>query len=326
MIKQYVDFARRYGPRFLRDQARELRAGIPAAPPRPAPEHWSDDSLTVSWLGHATVLMNFFGTWLLTDPALRSRIGIRLGPATLGPKRLVRPALGVRELPALDAILLSHAHMDHTDLGTLSRLSRRVRAVVQQGNGDLARRFRRVDELEWGESVEVGGARIEAIPVAHWGARRIVDAHRGYGGFLVEKNGHAVVFGGDTAYTTAFAALAERTRVDLAILPIGAYDPYVRSHANPEQAWAMSREMGARFLLPMHHSTFRLSREPVGEPRARIVRVAGNEAWRIVTTEIGRTWSLAADGSFGLHAEPTSQARQASPTRGRRLRWAYCDR
>ena len=123
--------------------------------------------------------------------------------------------------------------------------------------------------------------------------RKLTDKHRGYGGFLVEKNGRALVFGGDTAYTNAFARLKRRgTRVDLAILPIGAYDPYVNVHANPEQAWRMSREMGAEFILPMHHSTFRLSREPAGEPIKRILAAAGRERRRVAVTEIGETWTL----------------------------------
>jgi L-ascorbate metabolism protein UlaG (beta-lactamase superfamily) len=239
------------------------------------------------------VLINFYGTWLLTDPALRQRVGLRVGGLTLGPRRLVRPALGVRELPALDAVLVSHAHMDHCDLGTLRRLPRRTRAVVQGGMGDLVRRFARVDELKWGESTEVKGARVEAIEVNHWGARRLTDKHRGYGGFLVEKRGRALVFGGDTAYTRAFARLKSRgTRIALAALPIGAYDPYINVHANPEQSWQMAREMGAEYILPMHHSTFRLSREAVDEPRRRLLAAAGAERWRVALTEVGQTWTL----------------------------------
>jgi L-ascorbate metabolism protein UlaG (beta-lactamase superfamily) len=218
---------------------------------------------------------------------------VRVGGVTLGPRRLVRPALTLRELPALDAVLVSHAHMDHCDLGTLRRLPRRTRAVVQEGNRDLVRRFARVDELKWGEAVEVKGARIEAIEVNHWGARKLTDKHRGYGGFLVEKRGRALVFGGDTAYTHAFARLKRRgTRVSLAVLPIGAYDPYVYVHANPEQSWAMRREMGADYILPMHHSTFRLSREPAGEPIKRMLAAAGRESWRVALTEVGETWTL----------------------------------
>ncbi|MBC7930970.1 MAG: MBL fold metallo-hydrolase [Rubrivivax sp.] len=199
----------------------------------------------------------------------------------------------MRELPTLDAVLVSHAHMDHCDLATLRRLPRTARAVVQRGNADLVRRFERVDELAWGESTEVNGARIESIEVNHWGARRLTDKHRGYGGFLVEKNGRALVFGGDTAYTNAFARLKRRdTKVSLAILPIGAYDPYIYAHANPEQSWAMRREMGADYILPMHHSTFRLSREPAGEPIKRMLAAAGPEQWRVAVTEVGETWML----------------------------------
>src|SRR5829696_9174694 len=237
-LKTYARFARQHARRFLSERIAEAGRPIAAAPHRPRPESWADDSLTVAWLGHATVLINFYGTWLLTDPALRPHVGVRVGGLTLGPRRLVQPALGVKELPPLDAVLVSHAHMDHTDLGTLRRLPKGARAVVQEGNSDLVRRFARVDELKWGEATEVDGARIEAIEVNHWGARRLTDKHRGYGGFLVEKHGRALVFGGDTAYTDAFARLARRgARVDLAVLPIGAYDPYINVHANPEQSW-----------------------------------------------------------------------------------------
>jgi L-ascorbate metabolism protein UlaG (beta-lactamase superfamily) len=296
-LKTYTSFARRFAGRFVAERVREARVPIAPAPHRPRPETWSDERLTVAWLGHATVLINFYGTWLLTDPALRARVGLRVAGATLGPRRLVRPALTSNELPPLDAVLVSHAHMDHCDLGTLRRLPRKTRAVVQRGNGDLVRRFARVDELAWGESAEVSGARVEAVEVNHWGARKLTDSHRGYGGFLVEKRGRALVFGGDTAYTKAFSRLLQRgVGVDLAILPIGAYDPYIHAHANPEQSWAMRREMGASYILPMHHSTFRLSREPAGEPVRRILAAAGDERCRVALTEIGETWVLPEEG------------------------------
>ena len=293
-LKIYARFARQHARRFLSERIAEARTPIPPAPHKPVPASWSDDQLTVAWLGHATVLINFYGTWLLTDPALRSHIGVNVaGVMTVGPRRIVRPALMVAELPPLDAVLVSHAHMDHCDLGTLRRLPRQTRAVVQRGNHDLMRRFRQVDDLAWGESVEVNGARIESIEVNHWGARRLTDRHRGYGGFLITKNGRALVFGGDTAYTNAFARLRRRcARIDLAILPIGAYDPYVYAHANPEQAWQMRREMNATYILPMHHSTFRLSREPVKEPIKRLFAAAADESWRIALSEPGQTWTL----------------------------------
>lgn len=293
-LKTYAGFARRFGRRFLEDRLAERRTPIAPAPHKPFPSAWSDECLTVAWLGHASVLINIYGTWLLTDPALSRRVGVRVGPAmTLGPRRLVEPALATHELPQLDAVLLSHAHMDHSDLATLRRLPRATRAVVQRGNLDLVRRFRRADELAWGASVELAGARIESIEVNHWGARKLTDRGRGYGGFLIEKRGRAVVFGGDTAYTRAFARLRRPDlEIVLAILPIGAYNPYVYAHANPEQSWAMSREMGARYILPIHHSTFKLSREPVNEPITRMLAAAGDQRWRVAITQVGQTWTL----------------------------------
>lgn len=291
-VKAYSRFAKLHGRRFLREQWRESRRTIPPTQFRPNPLEWSNDDLTVAWLGHATVLMNFYGTWILTDPVLRSRIGINFGGITLGLRRLVAPALSIKELPKLHAVLVSHSHMDHCDMGTLRRLPRQTAVVVQKNNGDLFRRFDKVHELSWGETVEIGGAKIEAIEVNHWGARTLTDRHRGYGGFLIQKNNRAAVFGGDTAMTHAFAKLKDRTKIDLAIMPIGAYNPYIYAHASPEQAWQMSREMGTEYILPMHHSTFRLSKEPTDEPIQRMFSAAGAQSWRIALSRPGQTWKL----------------------------------
>jgi L-ascorbate metabolism protein UlaG (beta-lactamase superfamily) len=265
---------------------------IPPAPLKPDPQSWDDHTLTAGWLGHSTVLLNLHGTWILTDPALERRIGIGRGLAKLGPRRLVQPALRVRDLPPLDLILLSHAHMDHTDLGTLRLLPADTPVVVQTGNRDLVRRFNQVHELAWGQSLVVKGIEIEATEASHWGARMVTDRHRGYGGYLLRKNRSSVLFAGDTAYTDALTRYKHDGPIDLAILPIGAYDPWIANHASPEQAWLMFRRLSARYVLPVHHSTFRLSREPLDEPIQRFLAVAGEERWRIAVTRIGATWSL----------------------------------
>lgn len=291
-FQHHLRFAHSYVRRTMQERRVNPPLDITPAPHRPEPGSWPDNRLTVSWLGHATVLLNIHGTSVLTDPVLERRIGIGRGFAKVGPRRLIEPALGSGELPDLDVILLSHAHMDHTDRGTLRRLAADIPVVAQRGNRDLVRRFRRVDELAWGEETEIAGLRIEATEARHWGARMITDSHRGYGGYLLQKAGRSVLFAGDTAYTDALRTLGRRVRIDLAILPIGAYDPWIANHASPEQAWSMFQELGAEYLLPIHHSTFRLSREPLGEPIQRLLAAAGRERWRIIATEVGATWSL----------------------------------
>jgi L-ascorbate metabolism protein UlaG (beta-lactamase superfamily) len=120
----------------------------------------------------------------------------------------------------------------------------------------------------------------------------VTDRHRGWGGYLLRKDGRTVLFGGDTAYTDMLSRHGRGAPIDLAILPIGAYDPWVTSHASPEEAWRMFLALGAKYLLPIHHSTFRLSREPMDEPIRRLLAAAGDERHRIVITEVGQTWSL----------------------------------
>src|SRR6185312_1015161 len=137
------------------------------------------------------------------------------------------------------------------------------------------KRFRKVHELAWGESITVstkrGHLRVTAIQVAHWGARMIRDTYRGYGGYVLqrtyqEKN-YAICYAGDTAFTPVFAAVAGiAPRLDLALMPIGAYDPWIAAHCNPEQAVTMADQAGARYIVPIHHETFRLSAEPMDEP------------------------------------------------------------
>jgi L-ascorbate metabolism protein UlaG (beta-lactamase superfamily) len=113
------------------------------------------------------------------------------------------------------------------------------------------------------------------------------DVYRGYNGYTVETDGFRIIFGGDTAYTDAFRRLKSSRPFDLAIMPIGAYDPWIRVHCNPEQAWSMANDAGANVILPVHHQTFRLSHEPKHEPIERVMRAAGSEAERIGVRELG---------------------------------------
>jgi L-ascorbate metabolism protein UlaG (beta-lactamase superfamily) len=267
---------------------------IAPAPKVPTPAHWRDDRLTMAWLGHSTLLVNFFGLWFITDPALLTRVGVRAGVVTLGPKRLVAPALRTRQLPPLDFILLTHAHMDHFDLGTLRRLSRRATVITAKSTADLLpRRFRDVVELAWGESRTFerprGTLKVEAFRVRHWGARVRTDTHRGFNGYILERHGRRIVLAGDTARTD-MRPIGRKGPIDVMAVPIGAYDPWVVSHCTPEQAVAMANEARAKFIVPIHHQTFRLGREPVDEPIRRFTDAL--EPHRVALTEVGETFVL----------------------------------
>jgi L-ascorbate metabolism protein UlaG (beta-lactamase superfamily) len=297
--------------RFLRQMVfdGQGRPVAPAATPETAA--WADDAIIGSCLGHSTVLLNFLGLRILTDPVFATRVGVGVGPLTVGPKRRVRPALRPRDFAPPDLLLLSHAHFDHCDMPSLRRFSRDTPVVTAAGTADLLGRFRDVHELAWGKSITLAprgeSVRITALPVAHWGARMIRDRHRGYNGYLLERGGHAVCFGGDTAYTRAFAALRERRApLDLALMPIGAYNPWIGSHCSPEQAAAMAEQAGAEFFVPIHHETFRLSDEPMSEPAERIRAVFVNEPERLLAVRVGETFRVPLDhrGRRSRHRRP----------------------
>jgi L-ascorbate metabolism protein UlaG (beta-lactamase superfamily) len=212
----------------------------------------------------------------------------------VGPKRLVPPALGVRDLPRVDLLLLSHAHHDHYDLPTLRRLPKEVPVVLARDTTEFLEDvgFEQVQELDWHQTAEVKGVHIEAVPVRHWGRRYLWDKNRGYNGLLLTKNGRSILFGGDTAHTDRLPAAVQGRPIDLAILPIGAYNPYIHNHADPEQAWDLANRMGARYLAPMHWRTFRLSRERPFEPYERLASAANGSRHRIALHQIGETWRL----------------------------------
>ncbi|MFN2474917.1 MAG: MBL fold metallo-hydrolase, partial [Chthoniobacterales bacterium] len=168
---------RRWYRHLLREWTVESRRAILPAFAQPNVASWRDDQLTAAWLGHATALINFFGFVIITDPVLFPRIGIRLPGLTIGPKRLTAPALKLRELPQIHLVLLSHAHFDHFDMGTLHRLNGSADVITAARTADLLRwtRFRDKKELRWGEEKvirrENGELRVRAFPVKHWGAR-----------------------------------------------------------------------------------------------------------------------------------------------------------
>lgn len=282
-------------PAFWQQYSKQSRRLVMPAPRHPRWQDWPDTGIHSAWVGHSTVLMKVNGVVILTDPVFSERCGVRVGPVTIGLKRLVEPALGVRHLPPVDLILLSHAHMDHFDLPSLRALeSKRTTVVTARCTSDLlrVRRYRAVHELGWGERIRIGSLVIQGLQVNHWGARLRTDTHRGYNGYLIESDNRRVLFGGDTADTHEFRNLRSAGPIDLAIMPIGAYDPWIYAHCTPEQALRMSNEAGAEHLLPVHHRTFKLSREPFTEPIERFLTATGANTHRVLTRSIGDQASL----------------------------------
>ena len=278
-------------PRFWTEYSRQRHCTVIPAPFTPSPRDWPDRGLHAAWIGHSTVLLKLDGITVLTDPVFSTRVGIGLGPVTLGLKRIVAPALDLRALPPIDVILLSHAHMDHFDLPSLRRLaSRRTTVITASRTADLLhrRRYANVRELGWGQRTNVGPLEVRAFQVAHWGARMRSDTYRGFNGYTLEAGGHRVLFGGDTAMTHTFRSLRASRTFDLAIMPVGAYNPWIGAHCTPEQAWRMAEDAGFEYFLPVHHQTFRLSREPYTEPIERVYQSAGRHPDRVAVGAIGQ--------------------------------------
>ena len=161
--------------------------------------------------------------------------------------------------------------------------------------------FNDVRELKWGEATMVKGLTVTAMAARHWGKRwPPFGTDYGFNSYVLERGGHRMLLACDSAYTEVFAALASRP-LEVAAFSIGAYDPWIHNHANPEQVWTMYRQSGAHYLVPIHWGTFRLSKEPMDEPMRRLVAAAGERSSEIVIRQIGASWTMPATGAFTAH-------------------------
>jgi L-ascorbate metabolism protein UlaG (beta-lactamase superfamily) len=274
-------------------EAKDTARFVAAAPP--TPHTWSRGGITLTWIGHSSFLIDLEGTTILTDPVFSEKVGVSVfGLATIGLQRFVPPALQAAYLPPLGIVLVSHAHMDHYDIPSLRQLRRDVPLIMARDTSEFVEGvgFSNLHELDWGQTAEVDGVRIEAIRVKHWGRRYPWDRDRGYNGLLLTKHKCSILFAGDTAYTEQVAGSLQGRRPDVVMLPIGGYDPYIANHASPEQAWDMFHETQARFLIPMHWRTFRMSHERPFAPHERLTTAVNGSAPAIALHEIGQTWSL----------------------------------
>lgn len=257
-------------PPLLRHAVRGLVGPTaPATVSGAAPTAGSDE-IVITYVGHATTLVQLGAVRVLTDPVYAERL--------LVPKRLVAPGIPIEQLPPLDIVLVSHGHYDHLDVPTHHRLPNGTIAVVAENLGDLVAPcgYERVVELPWGRTFEHRGVRITALPVKHWGTRNLLPDNRGYTGFLMESAAGSVFFPGDTAYFPGFRDYGGRFDIDVAILPIGAYSPpsFRHVHMNPEDAFQAFTDLRARYMVPIHWGTFAVSLEPVDEPVTWLADIA----------------------------------------------------
>jgi N-acyl-phosphatidylethanolamine-hydrolysing phospholipase D len=265
--------------KFMRQMQRAARQRVefPRGDNDPAWLRTNRSRTSLTWIGHASFLLQLGGLNVLTDPHLTARAS-PLGFA--GPKRCNPPGLDFHELPPIDQVLISHNHYDHLDEGTVRRLAREhrhARFFVPLGVADWFRRrgIAAVTELDWWQSAESGAARITAVPVQHFSGRGLHDHNATlWCGMVLEIAGVRVFFAGDSGYSRDFADIGERFgSFDLALIPIGAYEPrdfMAPVHVNPKEAVRIHQDIGSQLSVAMHWGTFRLTTEPMDEPPRRL--------------------------------------------------------
>ena len=257
-------------PRMLLTPRRRWPATVPVEPRRP-PSAGAGD-VVVTFIGHATFLIQTAAGNILTDPMYSKRAG----PLNVfGPRRARQPAVRFDDLPPISTVLLSHNHYDHCDRHTLGMLAKRFDPIVVTplGNAALVRSagIRRVEELDWWQDSKSSALPITLTPAQHFSARTPLDRNRAlWGGFMLAPAGARILFAGDSAYGPFFRDIRQRLGpIDLALLPIGAYEPrwFMQIvHMNPAEAVQAHLDLEASESVGMHFGTFQLTTEGIDEP------------------------------------------------------------
>ena len=276
---------------------------------------------TLTWIGHATFLLQLGGVNVLTDPHLTERAS----PLSFaGPKRHVAPGLDFESLPHVDVVVISHNHYDHLDRDTVRRLNRQadgppmffVPLALKAWFRDEG--ITNVTELDWWESRDYMGLALHLAPVQHWSQRKPWDRDRTlWGAWVIEHSQMRLLFGGDFGYSQDIADIGKRFgSFDLAALPIGAYEPrwFMRiMHANPEEAVRAHRDLNARYSVGMHWGTFRLTDERLDEPPRKLAEAlaaAGIRPERFFLMKHGETRGL--EFLLAESGNATAQSKRAS--------------
>jgi L-ascorbate metabolism protein UlaG (beta-lactamase superfamily) len=229
-----------------------------------------DGQICITWIGHASFLIQTAKHNILIDPNWANWLMVI--------RRLKHAGIAFDHLPEIDLVLITHAHFDHLDRRTLRKLAARQPIIVPTGVGNLVHDlgFERIHEMAWWDSMSFRKLQIAFVPAKHWGARTVTDKHRGYGGYVLNFQGRSIYHCGDTAYFDGFPEIGERCQPEIVLMPIGAYDnPSGRDHhISPEKAVQAFSEMGGKVLVPMHFGTFRMSYEKQHEPPQKLMKAA----------------------------------------------------
>jgi N-acyl-phosphatidylethanolamine-hydrolysing phospholipase D len=291
-------FLRRFGGAFRERPGAPIRINNDGAFLRENAKH---SVATVTWVGHATLLVQMGHLTFLTDPIWSNKPS----PISfLGPRRFVAPGISLEDLPPIDFVVVSHNHYDHLDLPTLASLAERdskTRFLVPLGNAELLKKvgIENVEELDWGETIQLGALTVYCLPSRHWSKRGVGDDREAlWSSWAISGPERNFFFSGDTGYFDGFSRIGEALGpFDLAAVPIGAYEPVKMmqdSHMNPEEAVRAALDLTAEKAVAMHFGTFDLSDEPLDEPPRRFLEAAEKSR-------------LGADGAWVLQIGETRQ-------------------
>jgi L-ascorbate metabolism protein UlaG (beta-lactamase superfamily) len=264
------------------------------------PERVHGSALRVTYINHATVLIQTGGINILTDPHYSKRCS----PVSFaGPQRVHAPGIAFEDLPPIDLVLLSHNHYDHLDLATLVRLLEMHPCRIVSGlesKRDLPKAMHgRVLEMDWWQSLDLG-LKIHFVPEQHFSARSFHDRFKVlWGGFVVESPGGNIYFPGDSAYGGHFRMARQRLGpMRFAVMPVGAYEPrwFMKEvHMDPEEAVRAFQDLECSHALAVHWGCFQLTEEPIDEPVRRLkaaLMQAGVEEGRFRAIDPGQHWEL----------------------------------
>ncbi|MNW49734.1 metal-dependent hydrolase [compost metagenome] len=249
---------------------------IPNLPPQLDFLSQNREELSITWIGHSTFFIQYEGINIVTDPVWAMRMGFQ--------RRLGTPGMAIGDIPNVDIILISHSHYDHMHMASIRKLyGADTRIIVPAGLGRkmIRKGFKRTYELKWWDDLQVGNVKISFVPTQHWTRRTPFDMNTSHwGGYVLEaaevndgQHHQVVYFAGDSGYFRGFADIGKKYDIDVALMPIGAYEPewfMTSQHTTPEEALQGFVDVNAKVMIPMHYGTFRLADDTAREALDRL--------------------------------------------------------